>query len=136
MHLDRRLLGGPALPAQRPLRDRWSSPTDAQRWPQLSHRTRLRRCRVEGSSPQVRREHFPVSDPTAAALRRNRRPEAVCLPGLARPLVRDEDLGAWIAGQRVGWDKLMPAQPYLLETLDIEPVAEDVDGRAGTAVTG
>ncbi|MFI1212408.1 hypothetical protein ACH4UV_32950 [Streptomyces sp. NPDC020802] len=39
-------------------------------------------------------------------------------------VVQGEDLGAWIAGQRAGWDKLMPAQQYLLETLGIEPAAE------------
>ncbi|MFC8201505.1 helicase associated domain-containing protein [Streptomyces sp. NPDC057298] len=39
-------------------------------------------------------------------------------------VVQGEDLGAWIAGQRVGWDRLMPAQQYLLETLGIEPSAE------------
>ncbi|WP_151484244.1 helicase associated domain-containing protein [Streptomyces albicerus] len=39
-------------------------------------------------------------------------------------IVQGEDLGAWIAGQRVGWDKLMPAQQYLLETLGIDPAAE------------
>ncbi|MFF7139469.1 MULTISPECIES: helicase associated domain-containing protein [unclassified Streptomyces] len=40
-------------------------------------------------------------------------------------IVQGEDLGAWIAGQRAGWDRLMPAQQYLLETLGLEPVGED-----------
>ncbi|MGA5506023.1 Helicase associated domain protein [Streptomyces umbrinus] len=44
--------------------------------------------------------------------------------GPGEVIVQGEDLGAWIAGQRVGWDKLMPAQQYLLETLGIEPAAE------------
>ncbi|MDQ1032783.1 hypothetical protein QF035_010365 [Streptomyces umbrinus] len=39
-------------------------------------------------------------------------------------VVQGEDLGVWIAAQRAGWDKLMPAQRYLLETLGIEPPAE------------
>lgn len=47
------------------------------------------------------------------------------LPGAAGELVvQGEDLGAWITGQRAGWDNLMPAQQYLLETLGIEPAAE------------
>ncbi|MFD9445863.1 Helicase associated domain protein [Streptomyces sp. NPDC060006] len=44
--------------------------------------------------------------------------------GAGELVVQGEDLGAWIAGQRAGWDKLMPAQQYLLETLGIEPPAE------------
>ncbi|WP_326763212.1 hypothetical protein OHB35_00525 [Streptomyces phaeochromogenes] len=44
--------------------------------------------------------------------------------GPSAVIVQGEDLEAWIAGQRVGWDKLMPAQQYLLETLGIEPAAE------------
>ncbi|MEV4039933.1 helicase associated domain-containing protein [Streptomyces umbrinus] len=44
--------------------------------------------------------------------------------GAGELVVQGEDLGAWIAGQRVGWDKLMPAQQYLLETLGIEPAGE------------
>ncbi|WP_260695935.1 helicase associated domain-containing protein [Streptomyces sp. IB201691-2A2] len=40
-------------------------------------------------------------------------------------IVQGDDLRAWITGQRAGWDRLMPAQQYLLETLGIEPAAED-----------
>ncbi|MEW2573741.1 Helicase associated domain protein [Streptomyces sp. NPDC047070] len=48
------------------------------------------------------------------------------LPGRAGELVvQGEDLGVWIAGQRADWDRLMPAQQYLLETLGIEPPADD-----------
>ncbi|MFJ9351696.1 Helicase associated domain protein [Streptomyces sp. NPDC101237] len=39
-------------------------------------------------------------------------------------IVQGEDLGAWAAGQRTGWDKLMPAQQWLLESVGIEPPAE------------
>ncbi|MEV7394886.1 Helicase associated domain protein [Streptomyces sp. NPDC091215] len=39
-------------------------------------------------------------------------------------IVQGEDLGVWIAGQRTAWDKLMPAQQWLLETVGIEPAAE------------
>ncbi|MPY36756.1 DEAD/DEAH box helicase [Streptomyces adustus] len=39
-------------------------------------------------------------------------------------IVQGEDLGVWIAGQRAGWDKLMPAQQWLLESVGIEPPAE------------
>ncbi|MEV7076677.1 Helicase associated domain protein [Streptomyces sp. NPDC093990] len=40
-------------------------------------------------------------------------------------IVQGEDLGAWIAGQRAGWDRLVPAQQYLLETIGIEPLDQD-----------
>ncbi|MEU6148229.1 Helicase associated domain protein [Streptomyces sp. NPDC047081] len=47
------------------------------------------------------------------------------LPGVAgEVIVQGEDLGAWIGGQRVSWDRLVPAQQYLLETLGIEPVGD------------
>ncbi|MGW7427512.1 Helicase associated domain protein [Streptomyces sp. NPDC054813] len=36
-------------------------------------------------------------------------------------IVQGEDLGAWAAGQRTAWDKLMPAQQWLLESVGIEP---------------
>ncbi|MFG2951968.1 Helicase associated domain protein [Streptomyces adustus] len=39
-------------------------------------------------------------------------------------IVQGEDLGMWAAGQRTGWDKLMPAQQWLLESVGIEPPAE------------
>lgn len=39
-------------------------------------------------------------------------------------IVQGEDLGVWVAGQRAGWERLMPAQQYLLETIGIEPAAE------------
>ncbi|WP_432190569.1 helicase associated domain-containing protein, partial [Streptomyces sp. Tue6028] len=39
-------------------------------------------------------------------------------------IVQGEDLGAWIAGQRAGWDRLVPAQQYLLETIGVESPAE------------
>ncbi|MFE7076896.1 Helicase associated domain protein [Streptomyces sp. NPDC057620] len=40
-------------------------------------------------------------------------------------VVQGEDLGAWITAQRTGWERLMPAQQYLLEMLGIEPPADD-----------
>lgn len=46
--------------------------------------------------------------------------------GLGEVLVQGEDLGAWIAAQRAGWEQLVPVQQYLLETLGIEPAGEDV----------
>ncbi|MFF5494496.1 helicase associated domain-containing protein [Streptomyces aquilus] len=36
-------------------------------------------------------------------------------------MVQGEDLAVWIAGQTAGWDKLTPAQHYLLESLGIAP---------------
>ncbi|WP_432190357.1 helicase associated domain-containing protein [Streptomyces sp. Tue6028] len=39
-------------------------------------------------------------------------------------IVQGEDLGAWITAQRAGWDQLVPAQQYLLETIGVEPAAE------------
>ncbi|WP_345142316.1 DEAD/DEAH box helicase [Streptomyces mexicanus] len=46
-------------------------------------------------------------------------------------IVQGEDLGAWTAAQRTGWDKLKPAQQWLLETtLGLEPApAEEVPAR-------
>jgi hypothetical protein len=48
----------------------------------------------------------------------------VLIGGTGELIVQGEDLGAWAASQRGGWDRLMPAQQYLLETLGIEPPAE------------
>ncbi|MEU5893077.1 Helicase associated domain protein [Streptomyces sp. NPDC047461] len=36
-------------------------------------------------------------------------------------VVQGEDLGVWIAGQAAGWDRLVPAQQYLLETIGVHP---------------
>ncbi|WP_046730763.1 Helicase associated domain protein [Streptomyces humi] len=44
--------------------------------------------------------------------------------GSGELIVQGEDLGVWIAGQRAGWDKLMPAQQWLLESVGIEPPSE------------
>ncbi|MER5601511.1 hypothetical protein [Streptomyces sp. NPDC002265] len=44
--------------------------------------------------------------------------------GAGELIVQGEDLGVWIAGQRTGWDNLMPAQQWLLESVGIEPQAE------------
>ncbi|WP_329256693.1 helicase associated domain-containing protein [Streptomyces pseudovenezuelae] len=44
--------------------------------------------------------------------------------GPGEVIVQGEDLGAWAAGQRAGWDRLVPAQQYLLETIGIEPLSE------------
>ncbi|MGW0086535.1 helicase associated domain-containing protein [Streptomyces sp. NPDC003393] len=41
-------------------------------------------------------------------------------------IAQGEDLGAWVAAQRLGWDKLLPAQQWLLESaLGLEPASED-----------
>lgn len=44
--------------------------------------------------------------------------------GPGQLIVQGEDLGVWLAGQRTGWDKLMPAQQYLLTTIGVEPAGE------------
>ncbi|MCX5357191.1 helicase associated domain-containing protein [Streptomyces sp. NBC_00124] len=36
-------------------------------------------------------------------------------------VVQGEDLAVWIAGQTAAWDKLTPAQHYLLESLGVDP---------------
>ncbi|MFF4277161.1 Helicase associated domain protein [Streptomyces sp. NPDC001536] len=36
-------------------------------------------------------------------------------------VVQGEDLGVWIAGQVAGWDRLVPVQQYLLETIGVDP---------------
>ncbi|MGY5061179.1 helicase associated domain-containing protein [Streptomyces sp. 900105755] len=37
----------------------------------------------------------------------------------------------WITGQRTGWERLTPAQQYLLETVGIKPAAEGGEPAAG-----
>ncbi|MFJ3421936.1 Helicase associated domain protein [Streptomyces sp. NPDC086082] len=44
--------------------------------------------------------------------------------GPGQLIVQGEDLGVWLAGQRTGWDRLMPAQQYLLAALGVEPAGE------------
>ncbi|WP_240436159.1 MULTISPECIES: helicase associated domain-containing protein [Streptomyces] len=44
--------------------------------------------------------------------------------GPGEVIVQGGDLGAWVTGQRAGWDRLVPAQQYLLETIGLEPPAE------------
>ncbi|MER6968665.1 helicase associated domain-containing protein [Streptomyces halstedii] len=40
-------------------------------------------------------------------------------------IVQGEDLGAWTIAQRIEWDKLTPAQQWLLDSvLGLEPAAE------------
>ncbi|WP_306936703.1 hypothetical protein [Streptomyces phaeochromogenes] len=39
--------------------------------------------------------------------------------------MQGENLGARVGAQRVGWERLMPAQQWLLKTLGIEPPAEE-----------
>ncbi|MFB7601032.1 helicase associated domain-containing protein [Streptomyces sp. NPDC056160] len=45
-------------------------------------------------------------------------------------IVQGEDLGAWVTAQRTGWDRLMPAQQYLLESLGLEPAPPGVGAAA------
>ncbi|MFJ8614119.1 Helicase associated domain protein [Streptomyces sp. NPDC093675] len=41
-------------------------------------------------------------------------------------IVQGEDLGAWARAQRLGWDELLPAQQWLLDSvLGLEPATED-----------
>ncbi|MFJ9901006.1 Helicase associated domain protein [Streptomyces sp. NPDC091280] len=49
-------------------------------------------------------------------------------------VVQGEDLGVWAAGQQAGWDRLVPAQQYLLETLGIEPTADGESAGAAAPV--
>ncbi|MFE9992833.1 Helicase associated domain protein [Streptomyces sp. NPDC005381] len=39
-------------------------------------------------------------------------------------VVQGEDLGAWVVAQRAGWDRLMPAQRFLLESIGVEAPAD------------
>jgi hypothetical protein len=40
-------------------------------------------------------------------------------------IVQGEDLGAWVQAQRAGWNKLLPAQQWLLSgVLGVEPLSE------------
>ncbi|MFF4053915.1 helicase associated domain-containing protein [Streptomyces chartreusis] len=51
--------------------------------------------------------------------------------GAGEVVVQGEDLGTWIAGQRAGWDRLVAAQQWLLESLGINP---DEGGQAARPV--
>lgn len=44
--------------------------------------------------------------------------------GPGQLIVQGENLGVWLAGQRAGWDRLVPAQQYLLTTIGVEPAGE------------
>ncbi|MEU9919271.1 Helicase associated domain protein [Streptomyces sp. NPDC051001] len=46
--------------------------------------------------------------------------------GPGNVVVQGEDLAVWIAGQAAGWDRLVPAQQYLLETIGVDPEGETV----------
>lgn len=47
------------------------------------------------------------------------------LPGLGGELVvQGEDLGAWVVAQQAGWEQLMPAQRFLLESIGVEGSAD------------
>ncbi|KUM82352.1 DEAD/DEAH box helicase [Streptomyces pseudovenezuelae] len=41
-------------------------------------------------------------------------------------VVQGEDLAVWVAGQVAGWERLVPAQQYLLESLGVHPASEGV----------
>ncbi|WP_244362295.1 helicase associated domain-containing protein [Streptomyces aquilus] len=41
-------------------------------------------------------------------------------------VVQGEDLGVWIAGKVAGWDRLVLAQQYLLETIGVHPETESL----------
>lgn len=67
-------------------------------------------------------------------------------PGVGGELVvQGEDLGAWVVGQRAGWEGLMPAQRFLLESIGVEaptdgepvtgPVRRTQDDRWATNLT-
>lgn len=41
-------------------------------------------------------------------------------------VVQGEDLGRWVTAQRLGWEQLLPVQPWLLEnTLKVTPAGEE-----------
>jgi hypothetical protein len=40
---------------------------------------------------------------------------------LGEVIAQGEDLGAWIGAQRTAWERLLPAQQFLLETVGVEP---------------
>jgi len=46
--------------------------------------------------------------------------------GPGEVVVQGEDLAVWIAGQVAGWERLVPAQQYLLETVGVHPESEGV----------
>ncbi|WP_326755455.1 hypothetical protein OIE73_30860 [Streptomyces hirsutus] len=49
------------------------------------------------------------------------RPAGGTLPAAAGKVVQGEDLGAWIAVQRPGWNRHLPTQQWLLESTPSRP---------------
>ncbi|MFJ7305680.1 helicase associated domain-containing protein [Streptomyces sp. NPDC099088] len=48
------------------------------------------------------------------------------LPAVSGELVvQGEDLGAWVVAQRAGWEWLMPAQQFLLESIGVQAPTDD-----------
>lgn len=48
------------------------------------------------------------------------------LPAVSGELVvQGEDLGAWVVAQRAGWERLMPAQQFLLESIGVQAPTDD-----------
>ncbi|WP_329295630.1 helicase associated domain-containing protein [Streptomyces sp. NBC_01455] len=39
-------------------------------------------------------------------------------------VVQGEDLGVWVVAQRAGWERLMPAQQFLLESVGVQAPAD------------
>ncbi|MFE5143594.1 hypothetical protein ACFRDV_39160 [Streptomyces fagopyri] len=39
-------------------------------------------------------------------------------------VVQGEDLGAWTVAPQAGWERLMPAQQFLLESIEVEAPAD------------
>jgi hypothetical protein len=69
----------------------------------------------------------PEIDPGQAPDReRGRQHSYQLLLAHVKAVVQGEDLGVWIAGQVAGWDKLVPVQQYVLETIGVHPQAEGV----------
>ncbi|KUN58201.1 helicase [Streptomyces griseorubiginosus] len=40
-------------------------------------------------------------------------------------VVQGEDLAVWVSAQRAGWERLAPAQRFLVESVGVEPLGED-----------
>ncbi|MER6291264.1 DEAD/DEAH box helicase [Streptomyces sviceus] len=45
--------------------------------------------------------------------------------GPGEVIVQGEDLAVWVSAQRAGWERLTPAQQWLLESVGVEPAGED-----------
>lgn len=89
----------------------------------------VRTCRKPTEPPTTDTPHLTSNDhprPNLAyqVLLAHRKASGTLPTGMGEVVVQGEDLGAWIVVQRAGWDKLVPAHQWLLESVGVDPDEE------------